>query len=236
MPFFEIERQHDVFMQQSRIWVFFGAALLAMTAGYVNVVMLGFFSVPVSHMSGAVSQLGIDLAVFDFNDFTLIASIAAGFFGGAFLSGLILQDASFRMRRRYGVMLLFESGLLVASMLLALKGLTLAVPAAAMACGMQNAMASSYRGLTLRTTHVTGIVTDLGALLGNRIQGRQIRSWKFGLLLSVLCAFFVGGLGGALLLGLLGMWALGVASGLCLVMGITVFIVAIINSRNEPKL
>ena len=233
MPFFEVEREHDVFMQRRRIWVFFGAALLAMTAGYVNVVMLGFFAVPVSHMSGAVSQLGIDLASFALNDLMLISSITVGFFCGAFLSGLILRDMSFRMGPRYGVMLLIESGLLAVSMLLALKGMKSAVPVAAMACGLQNAMASSYRGLTLRTTHVTGIVTDLGALLGNRVQGRQIKSWKFGLLLSVLVSFFAGGLGGALVLSLIGMWALGLAAGLCLIMGIVVF--AVMHAQGKDQ-
>ncbi|RFA25204.1 hypothetical protein CAI21_19735 [Alkalilimnicola ehrlichii] len=148
-------------------------------------------------MSGAVAHLGIDLALVSSDDLLLIASIVAGFFGGALLSGLILRDTLFRMKRRYAAMLLVEGGILTATMLLALRGVDFAVPLAAMACGLQNAMASSYRGLTLRTTHVTGVVTDLGALLGNRLRGRQVKGWKFGLLLSILIAFFGGGLAGA---------------------------------------
>jgi Predicted membrane protein len=226
MPFFEVENQHDAFMQRSRLWVFCGAASLAMTAGYVNVVMLGFFAVPVSHMSGAVSQLGISLAGVGFDEVFLIASIVIGFFCGAFLSGIVLGETSFKMRRRYGLLLLIESGLLAAAMLLALTSLKFTVPVAAMACGLQNAMASSYRGLTLRTTHVTGIVTDLGALLGNRLRGRQVKRWKFGLLLSTLIAFFIGGLGGALFLKAMGMWSLSLACGLCLILGIVVFLIS----------
>lgn len=214
-------------MQQSRSWVFFGAALLALIAGYVNVVMLGFFAVPVSHMSGAVSHLGIVLTDVGLQDMLLVTSIVVGFFSGALVSGLILRDTLFRMRRLYGVMLLIEGVLLAVVMLLALKGFKAAVPIATMACGLQNAMASSYRGLTLRTTHVTGIVTDLGALLGNRMQGRAVKSWKFSLLLSVLFAFFIGGVGGALLLSLLGMWAIGVASSLCVISGVIVILIAV---------
>src|SRR5690606_38149958 len=150
-------------------------------------------------------------------------SITTGFFCGALLSGVVLRDTLFRMRRRYGALLLVESALLFVSTLLALKGFKSAVPVAAMACGLLNAMASSYRGQTLRTTHVTGIVADLGVLLGNRLRGRQIRSWKFALLLSVLVAFFVGGLAGALLLNRIGMWALSVASALCLILCVVVF-------------
>ena len=93
-------------------------------------------------------------------------------------------------------------------------------------------MASTYRGLTLRTTHVTGIVTDLGALLGNRLQGRQIRRWKFGLLLCLLVAFFIGALAGAVLLSLWGMWALSLASAMCLIMSLIVF--ALVLHKGRP--
>ena len=234
MPFTEIERQHDLLMQQSRAWVFSVAGLLALIAGYINVVMLGFFAVPVSHMSGAVSQLGIELGYIALGDVLLISSIIVGFFLGALLSGLVLRKTKFEVRPRYGVLLLVEAGLLVLSMWLALQGMQSAVPIAAMACGLQNAMASSYRGLTLRTTHVTGIVTDLGALLGNRLQGRQIQSWKFGLLLSLLVAFFLGALSGAVLLSVIGMWALSFAAGLCLVMGLVVVISTAGKSSSEP--
>ena len=239
MPFFEVERQHDLFMQQSRKWVFFGAGLLALTAGYINVVMLSFFAVPVSHMSGAVSELGIELGAgaqalggLSLADIGLIVSIIVGFFAGALVSGLVLRDTLFKMRRRYGVLLLLESALLAVSLFLALHGYNAAVPVAAMACGLQNAMASTYRGLTLRTTHVTGIVTDLGALLGNRLQGRQIKRWKFGLLLCLLIAFFIGALAGAVLLSLWGMWALSLASAMCLIMSLIVF--ALVLHKGRP--
>ena len=142
MPFFEVERHHDLFMQQSRKWVFFGAGMLAMTAGYINVVMLSFFAVPVSHMSGAVSELGIELGAgvqtlggLSLANIWLITSIIVGFFAGAFVSGLVLRDTLFKMRRRYGVLLLIESALLAVSLLLALRGYHAAVPVAAMACG-----------------------------------------------------------------------------------------------------
>src|SRR5207249_1996030 len=39
-----------------------GALAMAGTAGYVNSVVLGFFHSPVSHMTGAVSRLGLDIA------------------------------------------------------------------------------------------------------------------------------------------------------------------------------
>lgn len=219
-----LEREHDELMQQNRRRIFTGAGILAGIAGYVNVVMLGFFATPVSYMSGAVSQIGIDIAIADIDDLLVISSILGGFFVGALISGLVLETTQFQLRRRYAALLIFEGVLLGLAAWLARGGNNWAVPMAAGACGLQNAMAGSYRGLILRTTHITGIITDLGALFGNRLRGRQIQGWKFGLLFTILAGFFVGALAGAILFYLLGMAALWLAAFCCLVLGMTTHI------------
>jgi uncharacterized membrane protein YoaK (UPF0700 family) len=204
-----------------RPWVFAGAVSLAALAGYVNVVVLGFFQVPVSHMSGAVSRLGMDLAVGNLTDLLVVLSIVGGFLLGAILSGVIIGGRKLVPGRRYGVALLIEGALLALSVLLLAWGSSLGLSLAAMACGVQNAMASSYYGLVIRTTHVTGIVTDIGVMLGHWIRHRRIPWWKLQLLLSILGGFFAGGILGALAHRWLGIPALGLASagsaaaGLC---------------------
>ncbi|PKM22488.1 MAG: DUF1275 domain-containing protein [Gammaproteobacteria bacterium HGW-Gammaproteobacteria-14] len=200
-------------------WVFLAGGLLSAIAGYVNVVMLSFFAVPVSHMSGPVSRLSIDIAVADLADLMLVAGILAGFLFGAMLSGLLIGSATLRAGKRYGGVLILQGAILSLATVMALNDVTLAVPLAALACGLQNAMASSYRGLELRTTHVTGIVTDIGVLIGQRLRQRYIRIWKLWLLLTLLFSFFAGGIGGALLVKEMGMGALGVAAAACVVLG-----------------
>ncbi len=221
----ENQSSAEAFQQHpERPWIISGGAFLALLAGYINVVMLGFFKVPVSHMSGAVSQLGIDIAALDQHDLLLVGSIVLGFFAGAFLSGLLIGNTHFKMTRRYGVALMLQGVLLSIASIAAQSDSNLSVTLAATACGLQNAMASSYRGLILRTTHVTGIVTDLGALLGNRWRDRSIQSWKFGLLLSLLLGFFIGGLLGALSYKALGMTALTLAALASFVAGCAVWL------------
>lgn len=68
---------------------------------------------------------------------------------------------------------------------------------AATACGLQNAMSSSYCGLMIRTTHVSGIVTDLGVMLGHWLRHRRIVAWKLRFLLALLFSFGGGGFVGA---------------------------------------
>lgn len=219
MPYTRDENGKRITGRAGQLWVFVGAGLLAAIAGYVNVVMLGFFAVPVSHMSGAVSRLSGDIALHDMADLMVISGIVAGFLAGAMLSGILIGAATLRAGRRYGGVLMLQGAMLGAATWLALEGVSLAVPLAAMACGLQNAMASSYRGLVLRTTHVTGVVTDIGVLIGQRLRQKKIRIWKLWLLLTLLVSFFAGGVAGALVLQAIGMQALGLAALVCFVVG-----------------
>lgn len=68
---------------------------------------------------------------------------------------------------------------------------------AAIAMGYQNALANRYRGVILRTTHVTGLLTDLGVLLGMRARGSMIPSWKIAIPLFLSCSFLSGAILGA---------------------------------------
>ena len=210
-------------LQRERRWVYLGASALAGVAGYVNVVLLGFFHVPVSHMSGAVSRLSLDVAAVDVADLLLVLAILGGFLFGAMLSGIVIGGTQLIPGRRYGVALVFEGILLAIATLLLVRGNPAGVPLAAMACGVQNAMASSYYGLVIRTTHVTGIVTDLGVLLGHWLRHRRVRGWKLFLLLCILLSFFTGGSFGALAFPRLGMLSLALPSAGCLLAGIAYF-------------
>jgi uncharacterized membrane protein YoaK (UPF0700 family) len=56
------------------------------------------------------------------------------------------------------------------------------------ACGMQNAMTTRYSGAVVRTTHLTGMVTDVGLLLGHMARSdRDFHDlWKLTLFLPII--------------------------------------------------
>jgi uncharacterized membrane protein YfcA len=58
-------------------------------------------------------------------------------------------------------------------------------------------MSSSYYGLAIRTTHVTGMVTDLGVIVGHWLRHRRFSRWKATVLSIMTGAFLAGGVLGA---------------------------------------
>jgi len=169
-----------------------GAAALAISAGFINSVALGFFHTPVSHMTGAISHFGIDTASGKWPDALSSMAIILGFVLGAALNGMIVGAWKLIPGRRYGVAMVVEGCLLGLATYLFVSKHRLALPVVSMACGLQNAMSSSYCGLMIRTTHVTGIVTDIGVMVGHWIRHRQIEGWKLRFLLMIVGSFGAG--------------------------------------------
>jgi uncharacterized membrane protein YoaK (UPF0700 family) len=173
-----------------------GAAAMAAVAGYVNSVVLGFFHTPVSHMTGAVSRTGVDLAEHR-GEVAANLMIIGGFLLGAVVAGLLVGAKKLTPNRRFGIALVLEGALLGLATFLLLHEHRLGLPAAALACGLQNAIGSSYCGLQIRTTHITGMVTDLGTMIGHWIRHRWVDRRKFLFFLGVFLAFGMGGYAGA---------------------------------------
>ena len=195
-------------VQLSR-WVWIGTAALACVAGIVNVVgFLGFQHQAITHLTGNTSLLGAALVAGDDRaSLHLLGSIAA-FVAGAMLSGLIIQDSTLRLGRRYGVVLTLEAVLLLAAVPLFQRHMVGGALCAAMACGLQNAMATTYSGAVVRTSHLSGMFTDLGIMLGHAVRGMPLARRRLGLCVLVIAFFFAGGLLGAWLFARFGYAAL----------------------------
>jgi len=182
-------------MQPLPSWVWIGAVTLSATAGMINVIgFLGFTGQVVSHLTGTTSLLGVALAQGDWAHAGSLWGLLIAFCVGATLSGALIQDSRLQLGRRYGVALALESMLLFIAVPLFEQHFNWASWLIAMACGLQNAMATTYSGAVVRTTHVTGMFTDLGIGLGQWLRGLPLqtrRMWLCGLVIS-------GFLGGSL--------------------------------------
>jgi uncharacterized membrane protein YoaK (UPF0700 family) len=180
-------------------WVLFGGAALTFNAGMINAVgLLSFTHQGVTHLTGTTTLFGIAVGLGSRNEAWHYLALIAAFVAGATLSGVLIRDSTLRLGRRYGAALLTESALLVLAVHFLQAGNAAGDYLASAACGLQNAMASTYSGAVVRTTHVSGIFTDLGIFLGHLLRRMQVDWRRFRLWSAQLLAFAGGGAGGAI--------------------------------------
>ena len=180
-------------------WVEVGSFILALVAGFINAIgFLSFEHQAVSHLSGTTTLLGVGFVDGTFQRNIHLVGVLVSFLLGAMVSGFLLHGTTLRLGRHYDTALFLESGLLLFSLLLLSSGSSYGHFFASAACGLQNALATTYSGAIVRTTHVTGIFTDLGVMLGEFLEGRALDRRKAKLFLFIIAGFTSGGTLGAL--------------------------------------
>ncbi len=191
-------------------------SFLAFVAGAVNAG--GFLAIKqyTSHMTGIVSSIADDLVLGNLMlAFAGLCALAAFLMGAATTAILINWARHRKMHSEYALSLALEAVLLVMFGLLGANlesFVAVFVPATViLLCfimGLQNAIVTKISQAEIRTTHVTGLVTDLGIELGKLIywnRSNVVGSEHYvaanrdklaihGLILSM---FFVGGVAGA---------------------------------------
>ncbi len=179
-----------------------------------------------SHMSGVVSSLADNLVLGEVE--LLLAGLTAlvFFLFGAGVSAILINWGRRRnLRSIYALPLALEACLLL---LFALSGMLgpighgltfLIIALLCFVMGLQNAIITKLSGARIRTTHVTGLVTDTGIELGKLfywnsrqqteqgfapVQADMAKLW---LLARMVGLFFLGGVTGAILFQRIGISA-----------------------------
>lgn len=189
---------------------------LCFVAGAINAG--GFLAVHqyTSHMTGIVSSMADQIAL---GAYDLVWDGAGGllsFLAGAASSALLINYARrHQMHSEYGLPLLVEASLLLCfgvmgASLSHVEGLF--VPATVMLLcfimGLQNAVITKLSHAEIRTTHITGIVTDIGIELGKLLYWNgasdperppvHANPQRIAVLAGLAGCFFVGGVAGAI--------------------------------------
>ncbi|ATC83270.1 DUF1275 domain-containing protein [Pseudoalteromonas sp. A3] len=202
-------------------WVEYGAFALAFIAGIVNAVgLLGFEHQAISHLSGSVTLLGIKL-MSSTSAALLLMSIILSFMLGSALSGFLLTGGSLKLGRHYDTLLFIEGLLLLLSAYLLSRAHVYGITLASAACGLQNALATNYSGAVVRTTHLTGIFTDLGLMIGKALKGEPFDTRKGVIFILIIAGFLLGGVCGFMLYEHLALLALTVPAGACFILSLT---------------
>jgi len=189
---------------------------LAFIAGATNAG--GFMAVDqyTSHMSGIVSSMADNLAT---HKLALVlvgfGSVAAFLAGAAYSAILINWGRHHRTHSEYAYPLLWEAlllccfGLMGGYLELHQNGFVpITVMLLCFIMGLQNAIITKISKAEIRTTHMTGIITDIGIEIGKLLyinSSKESPHYKpvkadfrrMRLLMALLASFFIGGLAGA---------------------------------------
>lgn len=202
-------------------WIEYGAFVLAFVAGTINVVgLLGFEHQSISHLSGTATLLGASVLQAPPSMVLHLTAILVSFFVGAALTGMVLHGSTLQLGKHYDTVLLLEAFLIFLSWYLLSEGSFYGHYTASIACGIQNAMATTYSGAIIRTTHLTGIFTDLGLMLGAVLRGEAFDRRKGLLFVLIILGFIAGGTVGAYAFSVFSFGALLAPAGICVVLAL----------------
>lgn len=93
---------------------------------------------------------------------------------------------------------------------------------AAAACGLQNGAVSLFGGFLFRTTHLTGMATDLGLAIGHRLRGFAVDNNRLIACIVVGVGFLAGGISGGIAYARLGFASLYVPASLATAAGLAI--------------
>lgn len=183
--------------------------MLAFVAGLINAG--GFLAIGkyTSHMTGIVSSIGDYVALHQFDAALSSIGFLLSFICGAAVTTLIVRWGRKREHQsQYALALLLEAALLLLFGLFAGHVMQMSVIATIqLLCfimGLQNAIITKISNAEIRTTHMTGICTDIGIELGRYLSSFRdhryksiVQRYKLRLHGSLLASFTIGAIIGA---------------------------------------
>jgi len=183
------------------------ATFLSLAAGFVNAAGLMAFAVLTTNITGHAATFAADLTL---NDMRAVKMAGMGlllFLTGAFFSGIYTRSMGRHKRFVYTVPLLIVLSILA---YVALYGYTYDgsmekrghfAGSLLFAMGIQNALVSVVSHSVVRTTHLTGIMTDFGIALADAVRSRlklgKLLRQRLILHINIIIPFLMGGVLGA---------------------------------------
>ncbi|QBQ41589.1 DUF1275 domain-containing protein [Sphingobacterium psychroaquaticum] len=182
-------------------------ALTAFSAGMVNVISVCVFFAFTSNITGYYAVLPQEIAKGNWYQAAVVLLWILLFFSGSLLSNLLIIHGKSRMGQyvSHAIPVILELlCVLFVGLYLdffygdSLQETEFLVGALLFAMGLQNGLTASISNSVVKTTHLTGLTTDLAILVSMfTIQANRSNKAlvdKFHLLLSILGAYFAGGL------------------------------------------
>ncbi|MGR3564737.1 MAG: YoaK family protein [Heliomarina sp.] len=205
------------------------AGILATIAGALNAA--GFLAAGVftANMTGNVSAFADYLVTGRYALALWLVPLVVAFVSGAYsAAALIYHELARRVHGAFAWAIVVEACLLIvlsAGLAVASGGVSAALMTITLSfvMGFQNAVTTLISEARVRTTHVSGMATDIGiglASLSSDSEGRSEAAARLKLHTLTLSAFAVGGILGAIVFNWVGNWFFAIAAGALLLIGL----------------
>ncbi|MGX6591679.1 Uncharacterized membrane protein YoaK, UPF0700 family [Cetobacterium ceti] len=165
---------------------------LTFLSGGINVAAIVAYSITVSHLTGNLSKVPIDIENGDFTSLYTLMGILTMFLTGSTVSGVLIGEKNFTFGKRYGWTLEVMAFILIGGQIIFDGGKNL-IFVLSFLMGLQNGLFIMYKGAVTRTTHVTGSFTDLGIYLGHYLKGDKSVLWRIKYYIYNIFSFALGG-------------------------------------------
>ena len=169
-------------------WIY----MLSFFGGFINTVSVVKYSYTISHFTGNTSKIAINIANGNIAEVLKLIFIMVSFMIGATISGYMVDGREFNLKRRYGYSFVaLGIGLLILYSIA--RNTWVFFYYLPFMMGVQNGLFISYKGVVVRTSHVSGSVTDAGVYLGHCLRGKKEEHWKGLFCFYMVLAFLIGG-------------------------------------------
>lgn len=225
------------------------ALVLATAAGLLNAMALGAFGFFPSHMSGNTSQISTEVSSSDLSDLLILAAIIVAFVAGSVTSRLlVITGIKNSIRTIFSLILLLEG---VALILLSLfeqffyssSHNNEMIVLLGFLMGIHNATSTQLSNGRVRSTHITGTLTDAGIALGSVLSALMRRDFSKDLKaqrsqlfthLVTIFSFLAGGIGGLLLFKFFGFTAMIAVGAFLALVSLSSIALTLLMAKKRP--
>lgn len=176
-------------------YVVTGGSLLAFCAGFLNIVSILYTGFTVSHNTGIFTNMSSQFARAKFSAALFKLGILTAYLLGSASVGFFISKTKFHYSRFYGFFFIAEAILFfLVIQLYDNKHMNMSVILSSLSMGLQNGLFTNFSGAVVRTTHVTGLITDVGLIIGHWLRGKEETKdlWKLKVLFPLMIGFFIG--------------------------------------------
>ncbi|TJX13495.1 DUF1275 domain-containing protein [Tissierella creatinini] len=217
-----------------KVFFFSWVGSLTFLAGAINICAIVLLNLTVTHFTGNISQAAILLASGDINTFAEIFYFIILFFVGSTVSGFIYHEKELDINGYDAILPILFGIIIYVSMRITTNSATM-LKIISLVMGIQNGMYVKIKGVLVRTTHMTGYLTDAGFCLGSLLQGKLELRLRFLFYILSILTFFSGGFISYLLIKRIGLKTLGLMAIIYCIIGLLVGL-GILKEKKKTQL